>query len=133
MSEAPFLSAWFEIMDSDTPSRILDLIDDDFSFSILFSTDGVATDFAGGREAMRGYLDQREKGTLTHHPLAVSSVGRDEFYLGEVRRAGLAVANFVAAGQVTADGRLSRLLIGRSPAVRFAEGGVDVQPGAAGR
>ncbi|WP_410606117.1 nuclear transport factor 2 family protein [Amycolatopsis sp. lyj-109] len=132
MSEAPFLTQWFEIMDSDTPSRILDLIDDDFTFSILFSTDGHATDFAGGRAAMEGYLAQREKNTLTHHPLDVSSTGRGEFYLGEVRRAGEVVANFVAAGQIGASGRLERLIIGRSPAVRF-EGGADVQPGAAGR
>ncbi|MCP2242249.1 hypothetical protein [Lentzea aerocolonigenes] len=124
--EAPFLTAWFEIMDSDTPSRILDLIDDDFSFSILFSTDTGATDFAGGRAEMEGYLAQREKGTLTHHRLAAGSTGRDEFFLGEVRRAGESVANFVAAGQITAAGRLERLLIGRSPGVRFAsqnEGG----------
>ena len=125
MSEAPFLTKWFEIMDSDTPSRILDLIDDDFTFSILFSTDGRATDFAGGREAMEGYLAQREKGTLTHHPLAVSSSGNAEFYLGEVRRAGEVVANYVAAGQVGASGKLERLIIGRSPGVRF-EGGADV-------
>ena len=47
---APFLTAWFGILDGDEPSRILDLISDDFSLSILFSTgDGNATDFAGGR------------------------------------------------------------------------------------
>ncbi|MEV6639014.1 nuclear transport factor 2 family protein [Amycolatopsis sp. NPDC051371] len=132
MPEAPFLTKWFEIMDSDAPSRILDLITDDFTFSILFSTDGRATDFAGGREAMEGYLAQREKNTLTHHPLDVSSTGHGEFYLGEVRRAGEVVATFVAAGQVGASGRLERLIIGRSPGVRF-EGGADVQPGAAGR
>lgn len=125
MSEAPFLTKWFEIMDSDTPSRILDLIDDDFTFSILFSTDGRATDFAGGREAMEGYLAQREKGTLTHHPLEVSSAGRAEFYLGEVRRAGEVVANYVAAGQIGPSGLLQHLIIGRSPGVRF-EGGADV-------
>ena len=34
-------------------------------------------------------------------------------------RAGMPVASFVAAGQVGASGRLERLLIGRSPAVRF--------------
>ncbi|GAB3890807.1 hypothetical protein GCM10029964_062940 [Kibdelosporangium lantanae] len=119
MPEAPFLTKWFEIMDSDTPARILDLIDDGFTFSIVFSTDGHATDFAGGRAAMEGYLAQREKGTLTHHPLAVSSTGRAEFYLGEVRRAGEVVANFVAAGQVGPAGRLERLIIGRSPGVHF--------------
>lgn len=117
---APFLTAWFEIMDSDRPDRILDLISDDFSFSILFSTGGdAATDFSGGRPALEHYLRQREKNVLTHHLVAASSTGRDELYLGEVRRAGVPVASFVAAGQVSAAGRLERFLVGRSPGVRF--------------
>ncbi|MEV4318053.1 nuclear transport factor 2 family protein [Actinocrispum sp. NPDC049592] len=123
MAEAPFLTAWFEILDGDTPEQILDLISADFSFSILFSTDTGATDFAGGRPAMEGYLAQREKGTLTHHLITASSTGREELYLGEVRRAGAPVASFVAAGRINADGRLDRLLIGRSPAVRFESSG----------
>jgi hypothetical protein len=119
-AQAPFLTAWFEIMDSDEPDRILDLISDDFTFSILFSTgDDQATDFSGGRPALEGYLRQREKGVLTHHLVASSSSGRDELFLGEVRRAGVPVASFVAAGQVGASGRLERFLVGRSPAVRF--------------
>jgi hypothetical protein len=129
---APFLTAWFEIMDSDAPARILELISEDFTFSILFSTGGdTATDFAGGRPALEQYLEQREKGVLTHHPLATSASGRNELFLGEVRRAGVPVASFVAAGQIGASGRLERLLIGRSPAVRF-DGATDLTPVAAG-
>lgn len=119
-AQAPFLTAWFEIMDSDEPDRILELISDDFAFSILFSTGGeTATDFSGGRGALEGYLRQREKGVLTHHLVAASSSGREELFLGEVRRAGVPVASFVAAGQVSAHGRLSRFLVGRSPGVQF--------------
>src|SRR5438045_9601997 len=112
---APFLTAWFAIMDSDDPARILDLISDDFSFSILFSTGGdTATDFAGGRPALEHYLHQREKGVLTHHLVAAGTSGRTELFVGEVRRAGTPVASFVAAGQIGASGRLERLVIGRS-------------------
>jgi hypothetical protein len=117
---APFLTAWFEILDGDEPSRILDLISDDFALSILFSTGGGdATDFAGGRAALVGYLEQRERGTRTHHRLSATTVGRDEFFLGEVRRAGIPEASFVATGRVNDDGRLQRLLIGRSSEIRF--------------
>ncbi|QLH26549.1 hypothetical protein [Streptomyces sp. Rer75] len=117
---APFLTAWFEILDGDEPAKILDLISDDFALSILFSTgDGDATDFAGGRAALVGYLEQRERGTRTHHRLAATTVGPDEFFLGEVRRAGVPEASFVAAGRVNGDGRLQRLLIGRSSEIRF--------------
>lgn len=128
---APFLTAWFDILDGDEPERILGLIADDFTFSILFSTGGdSATDFAGGRPALEHYLEQREKGVLTHHLVAASTSGRSELFLGEVRRAGVPVASFVAAGQLGASGRLERLLIGRSPAVRFDAPGQTAQAGA---
>ncbi|MCX4641309.1 hypothetical protein ACFVY1_29750 [Streptomyces sp. NPDC058293] len=117
---APFLTAWFEILDSDEPDRILDLISDDFSLSILFSTgDGNATDFAGDRAALVGYLQQRERGTRTHHRLSATTLGQDELFLGEVRRGEVPEASFVAAGRVNAAGRLERLLIGRSSQIRF--------------
>jgi hypothetical protein len=117
---APFLTAWFDILDSDEPTRILDLISDDFTLSILFSTgDGNATDFAGDRAALVGYLEQREKGTRTHHLLSATTLGQDELFLGEVRRGGVPEASFVAAGRVDDHGRLQRLLIGRSSEIRF--------------
>jgi hypothetical protein len=122
--QAPFLTAWFEIMDSDDPSRILDLISDDFQFSILFSTgDDAATDFSGGRAALEQYLEQREKAALTHHLVAASSCGSDELFLGEVRRGGVPLASFVAAGRIGPSGRLERFLVGRSPRVHF--GAID--------
>ena len=117
---APFLTAWFELLDGDEPTRILDLISADFSFSILFSTGGdTAIDFHGGRDALVDYLEQRERGTRTHHPLATGTIGTDEFYLGEVRRGSAAEASYVATGRLNAAGQLCRLLIGRSPEIRF--------------
>ncbi|MEI5522176.1 nuclear transport factor 2 family protein [Streptomyces brasiliscabiei] len=118
---APFLSAWFALLDSPDASRILELIADDFSFSILFSTGGDgATDFHGGRTEMEGYLAQREQGTRTHHLLTASAQGRDELFLGEVRRSGVPEATFVASARLDPSGRVRRLLIGRSPEVLFA-------------
>jgi hypothetical protein len=118
---APFLSAWFALLDSDDASRILDLISDDFSFSILFSTGGDgARDFHGGRAEMEGYLAQREQGVRTHHLLAAGVDGLDELFLGEVRRAGVPEAGFVASARLDESGKVRRLLIGRSPAVLFS-------------
>ncbi|MFF0156711.1 nuclear transport factor 2 family protein [Streptomyces sp. NPDC005263] len=117
---APFLTNWFAILDSDDADRILDLITDDFSFSILFSTGGDgATDFHGGRAEMEGYLAQRQVGVRTHHLLTASTVGQDELFLGEVRRSGVPEATFMASARLDGDGRVRRLLIGRSPAVLF--------------
>jgi len=117
---ASFLTRWFAILDGDSPADILDLVGADFRLSIVFSTgDGGAQDFSGDRQALVGYLAQRERGTRTHHMLSAAQVGGDEIYLGEVRRAGEFEASFVAAGRVGPSGRLERLLIARSPGVRF--------------
>ncbi|WP_105969285.1 nuclear transport factor 2 family protein [Streptomyces geranii] len=117
---ASFLGNWFAILDSDDADRILDLISDDFSFSILFSTgDDGATDFHGGRPELEGYLAQRSVGVRTHHRLTASTVGQDELFLGEVRRSGVPEATFVASARLDDEGRVRRLLIGRSPAVLF--------------
>jgi hypothetical protein len=115
---APVLTRWFATIDSDTPDAILDLITPDFRFSIVFSAgDGTATDFAGDRAAMEGYLAQREKGVLTHHILSASSVGDDELVLGQARRSGAFESTFVAAARLDAAGRVRSLMIGRSPAL----------------
>lgn len=119
---APFLTRWFAILDGDSPSDILDLISPDFRLSIVFSTgEGAAQDFSGDRAALVGYLEQRERGTRTHHMLSAAVQGSDETYLGEVRRGGVFEASFVAVGRVGRSGRLERLLIGRSPGVRFTD------------
>jgi ketosteroid isomerase-like protein len=117
---APALVRWFQIMDSDEPDGILDRMADDFQFSVVFSTgDARSSDFAGGRAAMGDYLAQRERGTRVHRLLAVSTAGDTEFALGEVIRLGQWEATFVASALRDGDGRLRRLIIGRSPGVAF--------------
>lgn len=113
---APTLTRWFEVIDSDEPEGILDLIAPDFRFSIVFGTGaGAATDFAGGKQELEGYLRQREKGVLTHRVLSAGVEGRDEFVLGDTRRAGAFESTFVAAARLGVDGLVRNLMIGRSP------------------
>ena len=119
------LARWFKIMDSDVPDDVLGLLAEDFQFSVVFSTgdDATARDFAGGRDAMVGYLEQREKGTRVHRLLATSASDDTEFALGEVIRLGEWEASFVASALLDGDGRLRRLIIGRSPGVAFTTAG----------
>lgn len=120
MSDTPLLHAWFEIMDSATPERVLGMITDDFQLSILFSTGDAAAEFAGDRAGLEVYLAQREVSTLTHHILQGSCVDHTELVLGETRRDGAFEASFNASAQLTGNGQLvRRLLICRSPRVRF--------------
>lgn len=116
MSDAPTLERWFAAIDSARPEGILDMIAPGFRFSIVFGTGGgAATDFAGGRSAMEGYLAQREKGVLTHHVLTGSARGRDELVLGQTRRGEEFESTFVAAARLDEDGNVVSLMIGRSP------------------
>lgn len=118
---APLLTQWFEFMDSKDPDRILDLISDDFRFSIVFSTgEDSAADFSGGRPEMEGYLEQREKGTRIHVLLSASVDGDDEMVLGEVRRGNDFEASFFCVARLD-EGRVRRMLIGRSPGVVFTD------------
>lgn len=122
MSATPLLRDWFEIMDSDTPERVLDLITNDFQLSILFSTGSEAAEFHGDRAGLEGYLAQREKSVLTHHILDGARVDGTELVLGETRRGGSFEASFNASAQLDADDTLvRRLLICRSPRVRFTD------------
>ena len=118
----PLLRDWFEIMDSTTPERVLDMITDDFRLSILFSTGDRAAEFDGDRAGLEVYLAQREVSVLTHHVLQGAHVDGTELVLGETRRDGAFEASFNASAQLTDDGtRVRRLLICRSPEVRFTD------------
>ena len=120
MSATPLLHAWFEIMDSATPERVLDMITDDFRLSILFSTGEEAAEFEGDRAGLEVYLAQREVSVLTHHLLRGAVVGGTELVLGETRRDGAFEASFNASAQLSEDSeKVRRLLICRSPWVRF--------------
>ncbi len=119
---APVLTRWFEIMDSAAPERILDLITEDFRFSVVFSTGpDAATDFSGARRELEGYLAQREKGVRTHLVLSAATTGNDELVLGEVQRGDCFEATFVASARLDPAGRVRRMMIGRSPGVAFDE------------
>jgi len=122
MNTTPLLRDWFEIMDSSTPERVLDMITDGFQLSILFATAEGAAEFYGDRAGLEGYLEQREKSVLTHHILQGARVNGTELVLGETRRGGAFEASFNASAELDADGvKFRRLLICRSPQVRFAD------------
>jgi hypothetical protein len=119
---APLLERWFATMDSAQPEEVLEFISEDFQISVVFSAGpgGAMSDFSGDREALVGYLAQRLKDVRRHTVLSGARTGSDELVLGEVSQRGEFEASFVAAARLTADGKVSRLLIGRSPGARFS-------------
>jgi len=123
MTATPFLEAWFTIMDSDEPERVLDLITDDFEMSIQFSKgEGQAAEFLGDRAGLEAYLEQREKSVLVHHLTHGASVEGVELVLGRTTRDGEFEASFNASALIDAESnRCRRLLIGRTPELEFPE------------
>jgi ketosteroid isomerase-like protein len=114
------LTRFFALLDGPAAERSLDMLSGDLRFSILFSNGpGEARDFAGGREAFDGYMAQRGAPAWTHHVLAELVDGDLEVVFGETRQDGARLATFVAAIKLDADGRISRYIVGRSPAVLF--------------
>ena len=121
MTQTPFLQAWFEIMDSDQPERVLDLITDDFEMSIQFSKGGgESAEFLGDRAGLEAYLEQREKSVLVHHLTHGARVDDVELVLGRTTRDGAFEASFNASAMLdTSTNRCRRLLIGRTPKLQF--------------
>jgi hypothetical protein len=121
MREAEFLAAWFAIMDSDTPERVLDLITDDFEMSVQFSKgEGLSAEFVGDRAGLVAYLEQREKSVLVHHSVQSARIDDVELMLGRTTRDGEFEAMFNASALLE-DGKCRRLLIGRSPEIEFPQ------------
>lgn len=120
-SATPVLVAWFAIMDSDDPDRVLNMITDDFRMSVQFSTGGGnAAEFVGGdRGGLVEYLQQREKSVLVHEVLAGARVGEVELALGRTTRNGDFEASFNTSAQLDGSGRVRRLLICRTPEISF--------------
>jgi hypothetical protein len=122
MSSTPFLERWFEIMDSDEPERVLDLITDDFVMSVQFSKGaGESAEFVGDRAGLEAYLEQREKSVLVHHVTEGARVRDVELVLGRTTRDGDFEASFNASALIDATDRCSRLLIGRTPQIEFPQ------------
>jgi hypothetical protein len=115
-----FWQRYFAQLDGPEPERAVEMLTEDFSFSIVFSQGpGEAQDFSGGHPEFQGYMDQRAAGTFTHHVLAEASAGDVDFALGEARRGAQTLATFVVAARLDKSGRMCRYITGRSPGVAF--------------
>jgi hypothetical protein len=123
MTSTPFLEAWFAILDSDEPDRVLDRITDDFVMAIQFSKgDGQSAEFVGDRAGLVAYLEQREKSVLVHEVIRGARVDDVEMMLGRTTRDGAFEASFNASAFIDpATDRCRRLLIGRTPQIEFPD------------
>jgi hypothetical protein len=127
-----FFERYFEALDGADPHSSLDLVADDVAFSIQWAAgaDRASRQFVGGLEELRAFIDAGDMRDWAHHILSAGSSGDIEFALGETRYdSGERIGTFVAVAQLDPDGRMTRYMVARSPAIEF-ESGLRIDAGA---
>jgi hypothetical protein len=120
ITPATVLPTYLETLDS-TPLDVLPLLAPGFTFSVLWSDDAGAKEFAGGLDAFHGYLEQRDPSGHIHHVLGSARFGRTELLFGRTTRHGKPLASFVNAADVDDQGRLESFFGARTLAVTFGD------------
>jgi hypothetical protein len=113
VSEASFLHAYLKTLDTEALD-ILPMLAPGFTFSVLWTDETGAREFAGSLEEFHGYLAQRDADGQLHHIVASSRRDRLEVALGYTTRYGEPLATFTMAAQLDAEGRAERLFAART-------------------
>jgi hypothetical protein len=121
MNDAAFLREYFEKLDS-KGLDVLPLLAPNFTFSVQWSTDEGAREFAGGLDEFHGYLAQREPDGQLHHIDVGIRDGRREVVLGHTTRHGERLATFTFAAWLDDEGRAERLYAARTLSFGTANG-----------
>jgi hypothetical protein len=124
-SERTFFERYFELLDGPDPHSSLDLVADDVEFSIQWAADGTrkSSQFVGGREELRGFIDAGDTSGWAHHVLHSRVSGNVEFALGETRwDSGERIGTFLAVAELDESGRMRRYMVARSPVLAFPAG-----------
>jgi len=117
---ATALPRYLETLD-ESPLDVLPLLAPGFTFSVLWSDEAGAKEFAGGVDALREYLAQRDPEGHFHHVLGSVRVGRTEFIFGRTTRHGEPLATFVNAADVDDEGRLQNLFGARTTTLQLGD------------
>ncbi len=117
-----FFERYFAALDGPEPHRSLELVAPDVEFSIQWAAgaDRRSSQFLGGLEELRGFIDAGDTTGWAHHILHSGATGTVEFALGKTRYdSGERIGTFLAVAQLDGDGRMRRYMVARSPALAF--------------
>jgi hypothetical protein len=120
MTEATFLHEYFEKLDANGLD-VVPLLAPSFTFSVLWSDDKGAHEFAGGFDEFHGYLAQRDPDGQLHHIDIGRREGNREVVLGHTTRNGERLATFTFAAWLDDEGRAERLYAARTLVFGAAE------------
>jgi len=117
-----FFERYFAALDGPDPHSSLELVSDDVEFSIQWASgaDRASSQFLGGLEELRAFIDAGDMRNWAHYVLHSGTDGETEFALGETRYdSGERIGTFLAVAELDADGRMRRYMVARSPAIAF--------------
>jgi hypothetical protein len=127
-----FFERYFERLDGDDPFSSLELVAPDVEFSIQWaaSDDRRSSQFVGGLEQLRGFVEAGDMEGWAHHVVFSGTDGDVEFALGETRwdSSGERIGTFLCVAQLDDEGRMRRYMVARSPALVFPTGAPDARP-----
>jgi hypothetical protein len=124
-----YFERYFERLDGPDPQSSLDLVAEDVEFSIQWAAgdDRRSSQFLGGLDELRGFIDAGDTVGWAHHVISTATDGDLEFTLGETRwdESGARIGTFLAVAQLGADGRMRRYMVARTPALAFPSTAVE--------
>ncbi|HTT31675.1 MAG TPA: hypothetical protein VMG37_24895 [Solirubrobacteraceae bacterium] len=118
-----FFERYFELLDGPDPHSSLDLVAGDLEFSIQWASDTSrkSSQFLGGRDELRGFIDAGDTEGWAHYVMHTGVSGSLEFALGETRwDNGERIGTFLAVAELDEAGRMRRYMVARSPALAFS-------------
>ena len=121
-TQKTFFERYFELLDGPDPHSSLELVADDLQFSIQWAADDSrkSSQFIGGREQLRGFIDAGDTEGWAHYVLHSGVSGDVEFALGETRwDSGERIGTFLAVAELDESGRMRRYMVARSPVLAF--------------
>jgi hypothetical protein len=117
-----FFERYFELLDGPDPYSSLELVAEDVEFSIQWAADDSrkSSQFLGGLEQLRGFIDAGDMEGWAHYVVHSGVSGEVEFALGETRwDSGERIGTFLAAAELDESGRMRRYMVARSPVLAF--------------
>lgn len=121
-AEKTFFERYFELLDGADPYSSLVLVADELEFSIQWASDSTrkSSQFVGGRDELRGFIDAGDTEGWAHYVLHSGVSGDVEFALGETRwDSGERIGTFLAVAELDESGRMRRYMVARSPVLAF--------------
>jgi hypothetical protein len=128
-----FFERYFEALDGPDPHSSLELVAEDVEFSIQWAAaaDRKSSQFLGGLEELRGFIDAGDTTGWAHHVVWSGADGGMEFALGETRwdESGERIGTFLAVVELDDSGRMRRYMVARTPALAFPTAAGDARRG----